>query len=424
MSLYHLVSILVSAAVQALPTGSSDGTSVLSSAEAPCSDSHRSLWTIVSTCLLTIFACVYTSVHPNVPDPYERLPAILRRAAFIMLFAVLAPELIVAWASRQWFSEDEAWTHTHSFYAYMGGFMVYHDGKPWRTITPPRLLEAVRSGNISPIRLAKKEIDDTSKGNFISKGLAVLQVTWFCMQLAARRRHGLGIIPLEVGTAGFAVLCCISYALWWDKPLNVGHPRRLEWKTGTPPGDLHSDCNHLEKRHRSEGVIQAFGTLLGWSERNLELRVETFGGDDVTVDCPDWRAYINIQHFTRSQFITVFCIGALSSTIFGLVHVAASELSFPTRTEQVLWEVSSLITVLIPLMAILTTAVLGVVYKKTTNCALASIIPATIWFIFCVSPALYVISRVALITIMFTSLRSLPPSSYETVPWTEVIPHL
>ncbi|EIW76516.1 hypothetical protein CONPUDRAFT_64356 [Coniophora puteana RWD-64-598 SS2] len=205
-----------------------------------CSDNHRSLWSIISTCLLTIFACVYTSIHPNVPSPYDGPLAILRRTAGIMLATVLAPELMVIWAARQFLTarrftqkmrDYETWNHAHSFYVYMGGFMRYQDGKPYVIVEPEDMLEAVKDGSLNPahVKLTELEITDASKGKFISKGLTVLQVTWFCVQLIARRSYDLAITPLEIGTTGFAVLCCITYALWWDKPLNVNHPRRLEW---------------------------------------------------------------------------------------------------------------------------------------------------------------------------------------------------
>ncbi|EIW76426.1 hypothetical protein CONPUDRAFT_39102, partial [Coniophora puteana RWD-64-598 SS2] len=195
----------------------------------------RTLWDIVSPCLLTIFACIYTSVHPNIPSPYDGPLRRLFRSAKIMSVAVIAPELLVAWATRQFISSrnltrHETWGMTHSFFAYMGGFMVYHDGKPWRTITPARLILAIQEGHIAPIRLTEAEIEDASKGDVLSKGLVVLQVSWFGVQLIARYVYHLTVTPLEISTVAFALLVFFTYGLWWKKPLNVGCPRRLEWK--------------------------------------------------------------------------------------------------------------------------------------------------------------------------------------------------
>ena len=49
------------------------------------------------------------------------------------------------------------------------------------------------------------EIDDRSKGDGLSKGIALLQITWFIIQLVARRFQGLTITELELTTAALAV---------------------------------------------------------------------------------------------------------------------------------------------------------------------------------------------------------------------------
>jgi len=90
----------------------------------------------------------------------------------------------------------------------------------------------------------KAEIDDMSKGNWVSKGVAVLQVSWFIVQIIGRHRYGLAVTPLEYGTTGFAVLCIVMYIMWWNKPLGVARLRRLHWKSNSgicPPEDLHID---------------------------------------------------------------------------------------------------------------------------------------------------------------------------------------
>jgi len=77
--------------------------------------------------------------------------------------------------------------------ALMGGFMLYHGGKPCCTITPPNLRALISDRTIDPIALTKSEINDSSKGNVISKGLVMLQVAWFIINLSARRYSSGGI---------------------------------------------------------------------------------------------------------------------------------------------------------------------------------------------------------------------------------------
>lgn len=62
----------------------------------------RTVYSIVQSCLLTIFACVWTSAHPNINGPRDSGWVCLKRRAVIMLCTVLAPELVLFWALRQY----------------------------------------------------------------------------------------------------------------------------------------------------------------------------------------------------------------------------------------------------------------------------------------------------------------------------------
>ena len=67
---------------------------------------QRTLFNITYSCLLTVVICAWTSVHPNVP-PQNRGQALFWRLK-MMFWTVVAPELILAWAVRQWFAAREA----------------------------------------------------------------------------------------------------------------------------------------------------------------------------------------------------------------------------------------------------------------------------------------------------------------------------
>ena len=70
------------------------------STSADCSD--RSVWDILWSCLATTFAVTWVSVHPNVPMVGEGDWSILRRRVFLMILALIAPEIMVMWAFKQW----------------------------------------------------------------------------------------------------------------------------------------------------------------------------------------------------------------------------------------------------------------------------------------------------------------------------------
>jgi hypothetical protein len=121
----------------------------------------------------------------------------------------------------------------------MGGFLLYVNGRPRATLTPDELLHFVRDGLVDIPDITKADIEDRSKGDVLSKGIAILQLVWFVIQLAARYAQNLPITLLEIDTLAVAALTCIAYGCWWKKPKDVGRPCPVHWKaTAPPPNDL------------------------------------------------------------------------------------------------------------------------------------------------------------------------------------------
>ena len=67
-----------------------------------CPTDQRTIWGILWSCLATIFACSWVSVHPNIPGPNESSWRIFLRRLELMFWAVIGPEMIITWAFRQW----------------------------------------------------------------------------------------------------------------------------------------------------------------------------------------------------------------------------------------------------------------------------------------------------------------------------------
>ena len=83
---------------------SGSNATVLNTSPCICATDQRSLWNILWSCLATIFACSWVSVHPNIPGPDESRWRVFLRRLELMFWAVVGPELIIAWAFRQWSS--------------------------------------------------------------------------------------------------------------------------------------------------------------------------------------------------------------------------------------------------------------------------------------------------------------------------------
>ena len=65
----------------------------------------RTLFGIIWSCLSTTILCAWTAVHPNVP-PQNKWQARWNRLK-LMFWMVVAPELVLAWAVRQFFAAKE-----------------------------------------------------------------------------------------------------------------------------------------------------------------------------------------------------------------------------------------------------------------------------------------------------------------------------
>jgi len=64
---------------------------------------QRTIWDIIWSCIVTIFACSWVSVHPNMPKPREHWFKICMHRTEVLFWALVAPELILYWAARQWY---------------------------------------------------------------------------------------------------------------------------------------------------------------------------------------------------------------------------------------------------------------------------------------------------------------------------------
>jgi hypothetical protein len=56
---------------------------------------------IIISCFATIFACTWSAVHPNIPAPTDCWWTCFKRQVLTMIYALLAPEAVTAWALRQ-----------------------------------------------------------------------------------------------------------------------------------------------------------------------------------------------------------------------------------------------------------------------------------------------------------------------------------
>ncbi|KAF8837225.1 hypothetical protein BDN67DRAFT_957010, partial [Paxillus ammoniavirescens] len=220
-------------------------------------DNVRSLWSIILSCLVSLAACSWNAVHPNIPGIDEGRWTVLSRRLGIMALVVLAPELLLIWALQQFISAGmaaetfnewratsrmghyfEAWNRTHGFFTEMGGFQLYVDGVSYSPLTVEELTDYIDRGLVRVPIIKEVEILDRSKTDGFNKVFVMSQLLWFVFQFIVRVVYHLPPTLLEVETLGLVILSFVTWGLWWKKPKDVSTPCRVDWMSNEHPGEL------------------------------------------------------------------------------------------------------------------------------------------------------------------------------------------
>jgi hypothetical protein len=304
-------------------------------------------------------------------------------------------------------SSGDGWTLTHGFFAGMGGFVLCVDGEPRATLTPDELVRFVGEGTVDEPVITEAEIKDRSKGDALSKCVAILQLVWFVIQLIARYAQNLPVTLLEIDTLGVTIMACISYGLWLYKPKDIECPYVVRWNAHVPPPPPGSLTNDKGRIPAYVLLSQLFNSKIRWSRR-----------------------------LTRGMI--VFIIEGFSGMVFGGIHCLGWNSLFPRHVEQTLWRVAS-IGATVGMLAVFLicfglAALLDLVFRLSESdgtsesggisgireCKNAH------WrkiVVFLGITNIYCWARLALIVLMMLNLRSLPPGAYYTVAWNKFIPH-
>jgi len=327
-----------------------------------------------------------------------------------MLIAVLAPEVIVGLAARQFLtarglSKDYGFSKTHGFFLCMGGF-VSSSGYPVTTRKQlddpplgPEFLTAIRDVDV-------EDIMDKSKGDALSKGLALAQGLWFTTQCLARVHQHLAVTQLEVATLAFAVVNVFIWLLWWGKPLDVQRPIVV----GPPkaPDPQETRRVNLDALAKLVSVISGLYNMDEYDPTSSSS-VPSF-----------WSSEADKRE--DELYIMAILFECLVGSIFGAIHCSAWNAAFPTAEEMWTWRGCSLSVTAIPvfLAALL---VLSEVTKNTFIQVEKDFMSIGKFQIQASIP-IYILARISLITLPFMALRALPPGAFVDVNWSVYIPHL
>jgi hypothetical protein len=240
---------------------------------------------------------------------------------------------------------------------------------------------------------------DKSKGDALSKGVAMVQGLWFTTQCVARVHQHLAVTELEVATLAFAVVNLFIWFLWWDKPLDV--QRQIVIGPAGP-----SDAQSITAVHVSR-LSRFMSVVVGFNDNEYDpissTSVSSF-----------WSLPLEELDDIQGRF-TPLGIEALVGTVFGAIHCAAWNADFPSTVEMWIWRSCSSLIVAIPAVFVLLVVLIAIINVDRE---------AVLQIVFIVPILMYVIARLILIMLPLVALRSPPSGALVDVNWSVYIPHL
>ncbi|KAJ7890050.1 hypothetical protein B0H14DRAFT_2497344 [Mycena olivaceomarginata] len=245
-------------------------------------------------------------------------------------------------------------SNTHGFFICMGGF-VTHSKHP--IIGQDQL--HIYSSTIKEIQVGA--IKDKSKGDTLSKAVALFQGLWFITQCIARATQHLPVTELEVATFAFAVVNIFIWLLWWGKPLDVQDPIML----GTPEEEFAALYLYGPYADASGDPIALakfsvrFRSMLG----DPSSKYHPFSSNSV----PSFFSVSYWDHSYREHARIPSVVASFVGAIFGAIHCAAWNSHFPSANEKWMWRSGALLVTAIPLIAVLEIFVLSILERPTDS---------------------------------------------------------
>ena len=357
----------------------------------------RGTWSILWSCLATIFICTWSALHLDVPKRHGRWYLLFRKLRW-MLIAAAAPELTLARSAENFFEArdflkdlrhrgDREWTLTHLQFGWADGFCTrLPEGEIRCDIW--ELTTLIKNKTISGPPVREEELRARGKGDLVVKLVAVLQIIWFVVQTLFRAIQHYQVMALEIMTVAFVFCTVFTYSFSWNQPQDVEYPVVLEI----------SPIRNV--------VPVSDGTT---PEQNLDRLSDAKDDADTQTRRPEQvesNTYVQgwlLKHIA-SILLGIFACG------FGALHCLAWNSPFPTPKERLAWRVCSVATTVLP-------GLLTPIVEKWNTPGDPLFIPLVLISV------LYIIGRATIIVLAFMALRALPADAYQTVNWNNYIPH-
>ncbi|KIJ16053.1 hypothetical protein PAXINDRAFT_99030 [Paxillus involutus ATCC 200175] len=395
----------------------------------------RTLWSIVLSCFVSLAACSWNAVHPNIPGVDEGQWTILSRRFAIMALVVLTPEVLLVWALQQFtnagmaaqvFNEwrttsgmgryFEEWNRTHGFFAGMGGFQLYVDGVSYGPLTVRELIYCIDQGLVGLPIIKEADILDRSKTDGFNKAFVVSQLLWFVFQFIVRVVYHLPPTLLEVETLGLVILSFVTWGLWWKKPKDVSTPCRVNWMSNEHPGAWELE---LRIATGNDSICHVFYSLASAARLN-DTTLVPFSAVKARRVPTLYSGCVGQQVVDNKQDRNAIVLLAGTAVGFGAVHLFSLSYPFASQADYWIWLLCTAVIIAMP-TGIFSLACLWSLRDLITPRRFHwDSLRALVRF----DSVIYIVIRVTFVVLIILSFRSLPDGVYDVVCWTTPIPHL
>ncbi|PVH80741.1 hypothetical protein DL98DRAFT_515134 [Cadophora sp. DSE1049] len=245
-----------------------------------------------------------------------------------------------------------------------------------------------------------EELNDKSKSDAFSRLVSLVQIIWIVIQVIARSVQGLSVSQLEITVVAFSACAVVIYALGWKKTKGAAIPYTLL----SYPGEISAEIIRAACQNGpNEPLMNPMLSTLFDLDNSAPAKVY---GSPIPNDTSATRA--TGQDDPYQSLIGLI----LGSSIFGGIHCAAWNFSFPTGVERLLWRVTSCYCV----------AYIFIWYGLFVSSTLLGAPWFRRWSVRAAA-SLYVLARFYLLVEVFRALAFLPPDAY-TSTWSSSIPHV
>ncbi|KAJ5633073.1 hypothetical protein N7490_009412 [Penicillium lividum] len=348
------------------------------------------------------------------------------------------------------------WTLTHAFFADMGGILVdpLETDMPSFPLNAEQLFILVDAKHIDYPNLEQDDIKDRSKSDGLARLIAIAQGLWFFVNCMVRFAQGIFVTTLELTTISFILVFLVTSYSWYHKPMDVNRPITL--KLNTPLDEIRSAYGQapgskwyitpLDFLTRDEWFLSRFWKYYTQILHHMHIPLFTR---------PKRRPYDFVpSHDIKNMDIRAEVICGPIILLFSAMFLIAWNFHFPTPTEQLLWRIASVNTLVYGLFG---GALAGYIHKTMFRKELEATkrqrmtektrkphgfgrlaaklrnidpeqdpdleIPIRVLFPISALCVLYSLSRGFILVEDIIGLRNLPESAFQTISWSTYIPH-